>query len=66
MTNPLREEDQVIEEVRRARADLWRRAGGTAAGLVRLLSQPRPIVPQPTPGLKPEDDERSKDRRLSA
>lgn len=32
-------EDPVVEEVRAIRADLWRQAGGTVTGLMRLLDQ---------------------------
>ena len=40
MTRPRREEEEIIDEIRRARAEIWREAGGTAEGLVRLLSAP--------------------------
>ena len=32
-------EDPVVEEVRTIRAQLWREAGGTVAGLIRLLEK---------------------------
>jgi hypothetical protein len=67
MMTPRREEEQAIEEVRRARAEVWRRAGGTAAGLVRLLSEPPPQIRRPeadkTRDEDPADDQRG---RLSA
>ncbi|MCI0722292.1 MAG: hypothetical protein L0338_25465 [Acidobacteria bacterium] len=31
------DEDPVVAEVRRIRAELWRESGGTVAGLLRLL-----------------------------
>ncbi|MFG0285998.1 MAG: helix-turn-helix domain-containing protein [Phycisphaerales bacterium JB039] len=37
-----REEDRVVDEVRAARARLWQQAGGTARGLVELLSSASP------------------------
>ena len=42
-------EDPVVAEVRAIRADLWREAGGTVAGLIRLLEQRRRPKPRPTP-----------------
>ncbi len=35
-------EDPVVEEVRAIRAELWREAGGTVAGLIQLLEQRKP------------------------
>ena len=35
-------EDPVVEEVRSIRAELWREAGGTVAGLIRLIEQRKP------------------------
>lgn len=32
-------DDPVVEEVRRARRELWKRAGGTIAGLIRLVGE---------------------------
>lgn len=41
-------EDPVVEEVRAIRAELWREAGGTVAGLIRLLEQRKPPKRRPT------------------
>lgn len=41
-------EDPVVEEVRTIRAELWREAGGTVAGLIRLLEQRKPPKRRPT------------------
>ena len=41
-------EDPVVEEIRSIRADLWREAGGTVAGLIRLLEQRKPPKRRPT------------------
>jgi hypothetical protein len=52
MAEQVRAEEQIIEEVRQARADIWNRAGGSGAGLMRLLQNPsrRPApVQQPDP-----------------
>ena len=43
------EDDPVVEEVRAIRADMWREAGGTVAGLLSLLlaksrAKRKPIV----------------------
>lgn len=35
-------EDPVVDEVRSIRAALWREAGGTVAGLIRLIEQCKP------------------------
>ncbi len=40
-------EDPVVEEIRSIRADLWREAGGTVAGLIRLLEQRKPPKRRP-------------------
>ncbi len=45
MSRKLREEEQIIDEIRAARNKLWREAGGTVAGLARLLSEPSPETP---------------------
>jgi hypothetical protein len=36
-------EDPVVEEVRRIRTALWQEAGGTVAGLLRLLEPPKAV-----------------------
>ena len=41
-------EDPVVQEVRSIRADLWREAGGTVAGLIRLLEQRKRPKRKPT------------------
>ncbi|MDO8631149.1 MAG: hypothetical protein Q7R41_11715 [Phycisphaerales bacterium] len=33
------QDDPVVSEVRQARQELWRRAGGTLGGLIRLLDE---------------------------
>lgn len=35
-------DDPVVEEIRAVRARLWKEAGGTVEGLVRLISADRP------------------------
>jgi hypothetical protein len=35
-------DDPVVREVRRAREELWREAGGTIEGLLRLLDEREP------------------------
>ena len=35
--------DPVVEEVRRIRAQIWREAGGTPEGLIRLLNERQPV-----------------------
>ena len=35
-------DDPVVEEIRAVRARLWKEAGGTVEGLVRLISSDRP------------------------
>ncbi|UCC31918.1 MAG: hypothetical protein JSU86_06495 [Phycisphaerales bacterium] len=41
-------EDPVVAEVRSIRAELWREAGGTVAGLIRLVEQRKPSKRKPT------------------
>ncbi len=41
-------EDPVVAEVRSIRAELWREAGGTVAGLIRLLEQGKRPRRKPT------------------
>ena len=41
------EEDPVVSEVRRIRAELWREGGGTVAGLLRLLKSPKSLKRPP-------------------
>jgi hypothetical protein len=45
------EEDPVVAEVRRIRAELWREAGGTVAGLLRALGA-RQVPKRRTPARK--------------
>jgi hypothetical protein len=33
------QDDPVVSEVRQARQELWRRAGGTLGGMIRLLDE---------------------------
>ena len=41
-SKPRLAEDPVVKEIRSIRAELWREAGGTVAGLIRLLEQRKP------------------------
>jgi hypothetical protein len=34
-----KQDDPVVSEVRQARQELWRRAGGTLGGMIRLLDE---------------------------
>jgi hypothetical protein len=34
-----KQDDPVVSEVRQSRQELWRRAGGTLGGLIRLLDE---------------------------
>jgi hypothetical protein len=51
-TKSVIEEDPVVAEVRRIRADLWREGGSTVAGLLRLLEAPKVKKRRP-PARKP-------------
>ena len=37
-------DDPVVAEVRRIRAQIWKEAGGTAEGLIKLLNERQPVV----------------------
>ncbi len=42
-------EDPVVAEVRSIRAELWREAGGTVSGLIRLIEKRRPTKREHNP-----------------
>ena len=46
---PRMAEDPVVGEVRSIRAGLWREAGGTVGGLIRLLDQRKRPRRKPAP-----------------
>lgn len=41
--------DPVVAEVRAVRQQLWREAGGTMEGLLRLLDEIEPVAPKVRP-----------------
>jgi len=47
-SKPRLAEDPVVAEVRSIRAELWREAGGTVAGLIRLLEPGKRSRRKPT------------------
>jgi hypothetical protein len=67
MAEQVRAEEQIIEEVRHARAEIWHRAGGSGAGLMRLLqTSPRRPAPMQQPGPAESNKQGGEEARRTA